>query len=283
MEFGMKKILGIVGSPRKLGNCEIMVKEISRRIDVPHTLQLLRLSDFHLLPCKGCYRCLSGEDPCVLDDDLETMLHALVEADALIVAAPTYFLSANAGLKQLLDRGITFYRYTEALWGKPAIGVGIAGIPGREGYTQLSLENFLKLALSDIKRCEIIYGALPGEIFLDEQNRKSARDLAEALFAPSRKSVEPCCPLCGGQTFRFLDSRRIRCMLCSNEGMMTLQGGTPRFEIKKSEGDLFLSKEEVLAHQEWLLGMKDRFIKNKQQLKEICLSYRKEGEWIKPK
>jgi hypothetical protein len=49
----MKNILGIIGSPRKLGNCEIMVKEISRQISTPHELKLLRLQDFKILPCSS--------------------------------------------------------------------------------------------------------------------------------------------------------------------------------------------------------------------------------------
>ncbi|HIJ57191.1 MAG TPA: flavodoxin family protein, partial [Deltaproteobacteria bacterium] len=40
----MKKILGIIGSPRRLGNSEIMVKEIGRHIPIPHELKLIRLS-----------------------------------------------------------------------------------------------------------------------------------------------------------------------------------------------------------------------------------------------
>ena len=54
----MKTVLGIVASPRRLGNCEIMAKEISRQIPQPHELKLLRLSDFHIKPCRGCYLCL---------------------------------------------------------------------------------------------------------------------------------------------------------------------------------------------------------------------------------
>lgn len=112
----MKKILGIIGSPRKLGNSEIMIKEISRHITLPHQLNLVRLSDFNILPCRGCYQCLFKEERCILDDELPTVLNAIIEADALIVATPTYFLSANSSLKRLMDRGLAFYAHGEALW-----------------------------------------------------------------------------------------------------------------------------------------------------------------------
>jgi len=66
----MKKILGIIGSPRKPGNCEIMVKTVSRHIPEEHELRLLRLADFDLRPCKGCYRCLMKDKTCILKDDI---------------------------------------------------------------------------------------------------------------------------------------------------------------------------------------------------------------------
>jgi len=38
----MKKILGIIGSPRRLGNSEIVIKEISANLTEPHELKLIR-------------------------------------------------------------------------------------------------------------------------------------------------------------------------------------------------------------------------------------------------
>ena len=78
----MKKILGIVGSPRKLGNCEIMVKEISRHISTQHELSLLRLTEFNVLPCRGCYHCLFKSKNCILEDDFNSILNNITNADA---------------------------------------------------------------------------------------------------------------------------------------------------------------------------------------------------------
>ncbi len=46
---------------------------------------------------------------------------------------PTYFLGANASLKRLLDRGLSFYAHIDAPLGKTAVGVAIAGVAGLEG------------------------------------------------------------------------------------------------------------------------------------------------------
>jgi multimeric flavodoxin WrbA len=278
----MKKILAIIGSPRKLGNCEIMAKEISNQLSIPHELNLLRLQDFKILPCRGCYQCLFTKEHCVLDDDLNIVLKAMLEADGLIVSAPTYFLGINASLKTLLDRGLSFYAHIEKLWDKPAVGVAIAGIEGKEGYSRLAIQNFIKLIFADDKDSRVVYGALPGEVFLNEENKRTAAELASALFGSRVEKKGPCCPQCGGDTFRFLDNNRVRCMLCSNSGIITIQSGPPTFEITKSPHEFFLSKEAAIKHREWLLGMKSRFIEHKKVLKEITHPYLKQGTWIKP-
>lgn len=278
----MKKILGIIASPRKLGNCEIMAKEISEQILIPHELQLLRLQDFKILPCRGCYQCLYKTGHCVIDDDLSTVLEAVVNADAIIVSAPTYFLGVNASIKCLLDRGLSFYAHIDQLWKKPAVGVVIAGIEGKEGYSRLAIQSFLKMIFSDDKYTRVVYGALPGEVFMNPKNKQAAADLASALFGSPVEEKGPCCPLCGGDTFRFFDNHRIRCMLCSNSGTLTITSGFPTFTMTKSYHEFFSSKADALKHREWLLGMKSRFVEQKKALKEITAPYRRDDIWIKP-
>lgn len=278
----MKNILGIIGSPRKGGNCEIMIKEISRNIAQPHELHLLRLADFDILPCRGCYGCLVKEGKCVLKDDLHTVIDAMSRADALILSAPTYFLGANAVLKQFIDRAFSLYAHIDHLWGIPSVGICIAGIPGKEGHGLLGVENFLKIAMTDIKMTRVLYGALPGEIFLNEENRLTAAEMGGALFMPARKPDTPRCTVCGGDTFRFLGGADVRCMLCSNRGTMDASSGVPVFDIERSDHDFIISKSNVLKHRAWLLGMKHRFTELKAALKAVSLEYGKDGTWIKP-
>ena len=278
----MKKILGIVASPRKLGNSELVIKEISRHIETPHELSLLRLSDFRILPCKGCYTCLFKEQRCILKDDLNLLMDALVAADAVILATPTYLLDANAMLKVVIDRGLAFYAAADGLWGTPAIGVGIAGLEGKEGATLLGIQRFLTMLMAEKKQCAMLYGALPGEVLLDEANKAVIDELARALFAPAPEPQQPCCPLCGGDTFRFLGGNRVRCMLCSNAGTVDAASGKFIFDIHKSGHDLFLTDRDALFHRDWLREMKARFKKIKGDIAAITSEYRDDGTWIRP-
>ena len=277
----MKNVLGLVCSPRKIGNCEIMVKEIARHLPEPHTLHLLRLHDFEIRPCMGCYQCLAKKK-CILDDDVYLIFEQMAAADALMVIAPTYFLGANGTLKLLLDRFLSFYPFLEEQPPKPAIGVGIAGIQEKEGQTLLDIQSFLKMTISDVKDCRIVYGALPGEVFMDESNRNTARELAAALFGEAPESSVPRCPVCGGDTFRFLGGDAIRCMLCSNRGEIRTDSGRTEIEIEKGEHELFLTKQTALDHRDWLMGMKHRFFEIKSELKNIGREYRNGADWVKP-
>ena len=277
----MPTILGIIGSPRRLGNSELMVKAISRHIDRDHRLRLLRLPEFDLCACRACYRCL-GDGQCPLDDDYAAVVEAILAADALILAVPTYFLGPNSCLKRFTDRGLALYPHLEALWGKPAVAIGIAGIPGREGYTMLGIESTLRLMFADIRARAVVYAALPGEIFENEANRSEAGRLAAALFRPDPRPEEPCCPLCGGRTFRFLDRSRIHCMLCSNAGHLRTGEDSLRIDIASGPHELFLTREDALAHRDWLVAMKSRFKTNRARLKEAARELAQDGEWVRP-
>ncbi len=278
----MKNILGIIASPRRLGNCEIIVKEISKNIAESHTLSLLRLSDFTVRPCKGCYLCLFKKRQCIQRDDLMVILNAMADADAMIVAVPTYFLGGNGSLKMLLDRGLAFYAFLERLWGKPSVGVGIAGIKGKEGSTVLDIERFLKLSMSDMKRTAMIYGALPGEILQKETTEKIAKELANALFTSRRSPEALHCPLCGSSSFRFLTHERVRCLLCSNSGTLQMKDQRPVIGIEKEGNGLFLSKEDALEHEDWLRTRVGEYSAKREQMNTLRSPYREGWNWIKP-
>jgi hypothetical protein len=110
----------------------------------------------------------------------------------------------------------------------------------------------------------------------------AAAKMGGALFAPPSKPDTPRCPVCGGDTFRFLGGTTVRCMLCSNRGTMDASSEAPVFAIERTDHDFFLSKSEVLKHRDWLLGMKSRFTEMKTALKSVSLDYGKDGNWLKP-
>ena len=60
---GPKRILGLVASPRKSGNCGLFIKELSRQVRNEHTLKMIRLTALNIERCRGCYSCIM-DSPC---------------------------------------------------------------------------------------------------------------------------------------------------------------------------------------------------------------------------
>ncbi len=276
----MKRVLGLIGSPRKSGNCETITKEISRNIPEPHELILIRLSEFNIKSCTGCYQCLFKEK-CHLKDDLQILIDQMKLANAFIISAPAYVLGAYAGLKQLLDRALAFHKHGAEIWRKPAVAVGLAGLKGKAGRTLLDLEGFLLGMGMTQKMSAMVYGAMPGEAVLDDQNRKIAKSFAESLFADAPQKDSFACSLCGSRTFRFSGDNEVQCMLCSNYGSIDMDTGSPRFTMKL-EDDIALSDDAVINHGQWLINMKKGFKTTKEELKAVRSEYREDGNWIHP-
>lgn len=277
-------LLGIAASPRKFGNSELFIKELYLQLSGRWELKLIRLPDMDIRPCKACYQCLFGEESCPQNDDFALVLETLSQADALVVAAPTYLLGANASLKRFLDRGLSFYAHLDRLWGKPAVGVAIAGIEGMEGCTKLNVDSFIRLTLGDLRGSEVVYGALPGEIFLRPEGQETARRLAAALTAGKGKAAPaaPACPVCGGDTFRFLPGGQARCMLCSSSGAYLWQEGRLHLETQPGRHAFFLSYAAARRHADWLRGMKEQFLTRRPELKAVTSNYTKIGTWVAP-
>jgi multimeric flavodoxin WrbA len=279
-----RQMLGIIGSPRKHGNCELFIKAVYTSFPDDWELALVRLPDWDIRPCKACYQCLFGEMGCPQRDAFNELLDVLTGCDAYMVAAPTYLLAANASLKAFLDRGLSFYGKLDRMWGKPAAGVAIAGIAGMEGCTKLNVESFVKLTFGDLRSSAVVYGALPGEIFLNLATRETAHRIAQSLLhGPAPTDADgPRCPVCGGDTFKFLPDGGIHCMLCSSLGRWRFSEGRLVLHTEPGEHAFIITKESAREHADWLRQMKDRFMESRQSLKEVSRAYTTIGSWIRP-
>ncbi|MDA8121684.1 MAG: flavodoxin family protein [Deltaproteobacteria bacterium] len=267
----MKRVLGIIGSPRKMGNCELTVKEIAARLPEASELSMVRLADKDIRPCKACYRCLMGDCPQV--DDFGAVISAIVSADGVIVAAPVYLLGAHSSLQRFLDRGLQFWKHLDALAGKPAVGVALAGVRDGEGASLLGVENFMRGMGMEVKGRAVIHAALPGEVLLSEEGMAAAARLAGSLFAPgARQAPSPSCTRCGGTYFEFRGRDRVYCLLCGAGGTVAGEGEGVRIETV-APAHSWRGPDARKAHGEWLIGMKERYLRERDRLKEVSRPY----------
>jgi hypothetical protein len=123
---------------------------------------------------------------------------------------------------------------------------------------------------------------MPGEVFLDGKNKEIARHLGNVLLDPNyvRKHGPNECPLCSGNSFKFLDEGRVECLTCHACGKVTWQKGMPIMEIAPDPKNLLGDLQARLAHRAWLLSMKEKFLEKKTALKSVCNEYARGGRWI---
>ncbi len=167
-------VLGLVGSRRKMGNTEIIVKEaLSGARQAGARVALLRLTDLDLEECNGCMACVFKQQRCSLSDDFYFLLDALDNSDAIILGAPTYFLSPAGVVKTIADRLLAVQ--PEQLTGKQAATIAVAGRQGWAGLALPLLNLFPLTAGYELVDSFIAYAPGPGEIALQEETMARAR------------------------------------------------------------------------------------------------------------
>jgi multimeric flavodoxin WrbA len=98
------KVLGIVGSPRKDGNTEILIREALKSSEQEGAeTELIRIIDYELSPCQGCRTCFKTKS-CKFQDDIEELYRKLVKADGIIIGSPVYFYNVTSQTKIFIDR-----------------------------------------------------------------------------------------------------------------------------------------------------------------------------------
>jgi multimeric flavodoxin WrbA len=106
----MKKVLIISASPRLHGNSDTLAREFLKGAqESGNEAQIIELAEKKINYCHGCYYCASHDGHCCQKDDAEAIVDAMVAADILVFATPTYFYSMAGQLKTLIDRTVMKY------------------------------------------------------------------------------------------------------------------------------------------------------------------------------
>ncbi len=102
------KILGLVGSPRKKGNTEIMVDTfLEGAASAGAQVQKYFLADLTINQCQGCFRnCMlqPGFTCKRFRDDMDTLLPEMAAADLILFASPLYCATYTAIMARFFER-----------------------------------------------------------------------------------------------------------------------------------------------------------------------------------
>ncbi len=101
-----KKVTAFVGAVRK-GYTYEATREFLDQLAALGGIEteLVRLSDYHLEPCRGCKACFAkGEEFCPIKDDRDALLAKMKDADGVVLASPNYSFNVSGLMKLFLDR-----------------------------------------------------------------------------------------------------------------------------------------------------------------------------------
>jgi multimeric flavodoxin WrbA len=102
-------IIAFLGSPRKDGNTELLLKEVIRGIEGSGLkVHVFNLNLMNISPCQNCGGC-DDTGICVIEDDMVQVHDAIRAADRIILASPIFFFGLSAQAKTMIDRCQAFW------------------------------------------------------------------------------------------------------------------------------------------------------------------------------
>lgn len=278
-------MLGVIGSARKLGNCEVLVKEALFQVQEKGAeVRALRLPDFQLQPCKGCLACVMKGELCRLPDDMHTLWEHLEWADAIILSAPTYFLGPAGSIKLLIDR---LFEYSLQLGRKkrrPGAIIATAGLRDWDPFTLPMLSMLAGILQLDLVDRFTAYRPGPGEVLLDKDTMARVQLIGDKLleFVDNPNAVRPlpipsnACPQCGTPFFQLRQENMVECQLCLAQGTLQYHEGISTITWKKEEQKDRWSPEAMAKHfSEWVLRTGPVYQTLREEIKSRIKKYQK--------
>lgn len=121
-------VLFILGSPRKVGNSEILADRVIKGVEEAGAVsEKIRLSDLKISPCIACGGC-EKTGKCVILDDMQALYDKIDSVNRIVIVSPIYFYGVTAFTKSFIDR-------SQAMWSrKYLLNERVAGEIPRKGY-----------------------------------------------------------------------------------------------------------------------------------------------------
>lgn len=179
------KIFGVVGSPRKQGNTDILVSKFlegakSKKAET----EKIFLYDYKINPCKACMGCKKNEK-CVQKDDMIALYDKLYKCDLLVLGTPIYWWGPTAQAKAFIDRWYAFGHKGKKSKMKDKKGVLIAPYADSDKSTSDAIVDMFNRSMNWIGMSVVgkvlVTAGEKGEVLKNENALEEAVKLGESL------------------------------------------------------------------------------------------------------
>lgn len=136
-----KKILILVGSPRKGGNTDLLSNELIRGAEENGCeTEKIYIKDKKIMGCLGCGACQKNGAICVQKDNMTEIYEKMIESNVIVFASPVYFYSWTSQMKAVVDRT---FAIESKLMNKTFYLISSGAAP-KESYMKIMIESFEK-------------------------------------------------------------------------------------------------------------------------------------------
>jgi len=185
-----KKVIVLLGSPRRKGNSAALAEQITRGAkSAKAKVETIYLQGKNIAPCKACMTCKKANSKgCAIQDDMQGLYPKLIEADAWVIASPVYWFTMSAQIKIFLDRtyGLTAYEEGPLVGKRIAIAMSYGGEDPFDSGCVNALRAFQDaFAYKESKIVGMVYGSAEeaGEIRSNKKVMQDAFDLGKKLIS----------------------------------------------------------------------------------------------------
>ncbi|MFH1821056.1 MAG: flavodoxin family protein [Methanobacteriota archaeon] len=174
------KVLGIVCSPRKGGNTEILVREaLAGASECGAETELLTMWDKEIKPCDACSSC-HKTGKCHIKDDMQSVYEKMLNADGIVMGSPVYFYTLCAQAKILLDRTYALRYPKMQLANKVGGAIAVAGRQGAQGALDVFLRYFMSNHMFPVEQTDG-FAVEKGAIKKDQRAMKSSYEIGRQI------------------------------------------------------------------------------------------------------
>jgi multimeric flavodoxin WrbA len=123
-----KKVLILLGSPRKKGNSAILAARIAKGAGKAGAkVEKVFLHGLNIAPCKSCYACQKENSKgCAIDDTMQEVYPKLLAAEAWVIATPVYWFTMSAQTKLFMDRCFALPAYAKEPFAGKKIAIAMS-------------------------------------------------------------------------------------------------------------------------------------------------------------
>jgi len=185
-----KKVLVILGSPRRKGNSAILADQIAKGAkSAKAKVEIIYFQEKNIAPCKACFACQKKNSKgCSIQDDMQELYPKLIEADAWVIASPVYWFTMSAQTKIFMDRcfALPAYRNNPFEGKRIAVAMTYGGEDPFDSGCVNALRTFQDaFGYIEAKLVGMVYGSAmdAGKIKLNEKVMTEAFDLGKKLVS----------------------------------------------------------------------------------------------------